>query len=295
MKRTKCLSIICIGVICVLVFASCTTNTIDSGNISAQKLQVKGKITLSGNADPEGVFVWLDGIGINTRTDENGNFNLSLPPPASQSSTGGLEGVFKLYYYVANYGLETSEVLIQEGEFVYSKGDLNKEGELTTPKNLTQFLEIKTEVAPNSVPVNFGERIGATVTVTALNQDSVTVVFPNSIGGFLGAIFLRNVDTEEVHILSGPPTELKDKVLVDGVRHSRQLLFTISNNPLPIGKYEVIPYLWVAHERIPTELLSGLGTNVDSLFVHSSREQFLPAYLQIPMRRDVAIFEVSNE
>ncbi len=286
MKITEYLIIICAGAICAFLFANCTTNPVGEGNISEQKLQVKGQVTLSGDADPEGVFVWLNGIGISVRTDENGNFNLTLPPPASQSASGGLEGIFNLYYYVANYGLETSEVLIQKGEFVYSKGDLNKDGELITPKSLTQFLEIKTDVAPVSVPVNFGERIGVTVTVTALGQDSVSVDFPNSIGGFLGAIFLRNIDTGEVHIFSGPPTELKDKVLVIREGHFRQLLFTISNNPLPIGKYEVIPYLLVAHENIPVELLSSLGNNIESLS---------PNYLAIPFRRDVAIFEVSNE
>ncbi|NIR52621.1 carboxypeptidase-like regulatory domain-containing protein [candidate division KSB1 bacterium] len=272
-----------ISIVAILLFTFCTSNPIDDGDIAQRNRKVSGKVVLGDENVLEGIFVWLEGIDISSRTDESGNFTLTLPPPGNQSAGGGLDGVFNLYYYVANYGLKKSVVVIQDGEFQYSRADLNKDGEILQPVNLEKFLNIETEVTPDEVAVNAGQRIGATVRLSSVS-DSVSVVFPNSFGGFLGAIFLRNVENrEQVFIIEGPPSQLKDQVLVTSDGHSRTLVFDLVRNPIPAGSYEVIPYLLVAHEDVPDELIESLGNKVKDL---------TPNYLDIPFRREVAILKV---
>ncbi len=270
----------------------CSSNPLGDDRISAQNLTVRGQVRLDSDADLEGVFVWLEGVNVGARTDAEGRFTLTVPPPASQSASGGLDGLFKLYYYVGNYGLKTSEVLLRKGAFLYGSGDLNRNGETRETTFLNRFLTISTRVNPTEIQKNTVVRIGVMVTLSAV-RDTVTVLFPNSLGGLLGAIYIRNVDTGEVHILRGPPTTVVDRALVTPDGHSRTFLFDLLANPLPVGRYEIIPYVLVAHESVPVELFGGLGDNVDELLKEPTRVELLPAFLNIPFRRANAILEVT--
>lgn len=279
--RFRAVLLCALGCIC---FVGCTSNPVGDDTISAGKRQVTGKATLDTGDDQSGVYVWLEGFDIGTQTDPQGNFKLTLPPPSSQTSEGGVDGAFRLFYYVANYSLTSANVVVKNGEFVFSSGDINKDGEISGTKSLTKFLDIKTILSRNSIRVNSDSRIAARVTLTAIS-DSVTVLFPNSIGEFLGAIFLRNLDTQEVFIIKGPPTEEVDKELITRTESSRSIEFSLIVNPVPVGRYEVLPYLLVRHESIPAQLMETLGNHVENL---------TPGYLQIPFKIDAAILEVTN-
>ena len=134
------------------IFFACTGNPFSDDEISPGNRQISGKVEVSGNQNPEGVYVWLEGFNIGTRTDEQGCFQLTLPMPASQGgSAEGVAGAFNLYYYVANFNLESTRVLTRNGSFVYSQGDINSKGELNNPKFLFQNLQIRTRVTPSSL------------------------------------------------------------------------------------------------------------------------------------------------
>jgi hypothetical protein len=284
MKINQWTTIVSIFFLGLLIFTHCTDNPFDEGDISGGKREVRGKVVLSEPGGLQDVFVWLEGFNIGTRTDEQGNFKLTLPPSSGQNSGGGLDGLFNLYFYLANYKLDTSQVLIRDGEFIYSRADINKNGELKEAKSLTQFLRIKTEVAPSKVFVNSTELLGIKVTLEAVLVDSVTVVFPGVVGGFLGAALLRNLETDVVFFVeSTAGATTRDAVVVGPIPASRSLLFTLINDPLPKGKYEVIPYLLVKHEEIPSQLMESLGNEVEDLS---------PNYLKIPFKRETPILEI---
>jgi hypothetical protein len=271
-------------VIAVSTF-SCTSNPFGGNEVSAKKRTIKGKIILTDNNDSlQDVYVWLEGFDIATRTNASGEFQLTLPPPSAQGSGSGADGVYKLYYYIANYELEFSELGVRNGEFLFGVGEVNSAGELSSPKSLTKVLDIQSEVTPPIVSQNRIDPIEARVTLKSL-VDSVSVGFPNSIGGFLGGVFLRNTATGRVHVVKGPPNTEIDTRVISREPSSRAMLFSLLQNPLPVGNYEVIPYLLVQHEVIPAELLVKLGPNIAGLN---------ETYLNLPFKRDSAILTVAN-
>lgn len=269
----------------LVLLSSCTSNPFGDDGISEGRRSMSGRVLLDDESGLEDVYVWLEDFDISTRTDAEGHFSLTLPPPASQSPTGGLNGVFRVYFYMANFLLESFEVLLQDGEFRYGEGALNNEGSLITPVEMNKFLEIKSRITPAVVPRGFDQPIGAEVQLHAIMRDSVSVVYPNSTGGLLGAVFLRELGTGQIHILKGAPGN-DDKVVVGENVTSRVLVFDLqgpTGGLLPVGHYEVIPYILVAHEPIPPELIQSLGNDVQAL---------TEDYLKIPFQRDLAIFQI---
>ncbi len=271
---------------CFKLASGCTLNPFGGDDVSSGKRSIKGEVVLSDQRDSRNnIYVWLEGFNIGDKTDDKGEFRITLPPSGSQGSTGGADGLFRLFFYVANYHLSNSELLVQDGEFVYAKGEINKDGELFPDKFLSKMLVIETEVIPAVINRNSNSIIQINVKLRAL-EDSVSVVFPNSIGGLLGAAFLRNIATEQVFIIDGPPTDTRDVQIITRAESSRSLLFDLIINPLPVGRYEVIPYLLVEGKAIPAELILSLGTNVTGLN---------QGYLNIPFKRNAAILEVTNQ
>ncbi|MFQ5628913.1 MAG: hypothetical protein ACE5I1_09150 [bacterium] len=268
-----------------LFLQSCISNPFGGDEITGGNRAITGEVSLFDGSNPEGVYIWLEGMNLGTDTNADGSFQLALPSDINQNSTSQTNGVLKLFFYLANYGLSEKQVVIRDGEFVYNRGDVNKNGQLTPSLALKRFLHIKSDIFPAKVPTNFSGVIEASVTLEA-PEDSVTVVFPKGIGGFLGAVLLKKLDSHQVFIYEAVPgVESVESILVGNASKTRGMGFGISQRPLPVGKYEVIPYLLVAHEAIPAGLLESLGRNVTDL---------TPTYLNIPFRRETAVLEVTN-
>ena len=232
---------------------------------------------------PHGVYVWLEGIDIGTRTEESGEFLLRLP--ADQGGMGSLDGMFSLYFYMANYGLEVSKVFIRGGEVVPSRGDINKDGRLGSTKVLRRYLRIYTTLNPSSVGSGYADPIEVSVTLKTIN-DSVTVVVPKTFNpSLLGAILLRRLEVNNVKIIRSAPNFEPDGKLILGVNASAtiKMSFNLVNTGLPVGPYEVVPYLLLAHQVVPEGLMESLGSNVEAL---SSD------YLKIPFQREGGEFTI---
>jgi len=165
----------------VLIFLSwlfhCTELPFGDNKISAGHQQISGRVELNDGASPEHVYVWLSGLDIATWTDEAGKFTVKLPPKSIQP----VSGTFRLYYYLANYLLAWSEVVIREGEFLYSQGDINNKGELYIPKVMQRFLRISTSVSPASVSENYAYTINVSTTLQATIEVWVLFSLRNSI------------------------------------------------------------------------------------------------------------------
>lgn len=245
---------------------------------------MSGTVRLADQADAKDILIWMNGFKISTFTNENGEFTLNLPPKAVQSGSGGVSGIFTIYFYMANYFLDSAQVVVQNGEFLYSRGDLNKDGRLAATKSLRRFLEISTVVSPAAVEQNFNFRIGVTATLRAL-IDSCTVIFPGSIGDLLGAVFFRNITTGEVIIFQSVPGAFtRDIAIIGRTPTDRVLAFTLSQIALPRGQYEVIPQVLVRHQALPSGLIGSIGSNVEEIGSN---------YLKIPFRRTNGRFQVT--
>ena len=268
----------------VFMFFGCTSNPFGDDKISEEKRQISGVVQLGDQASPKDVHVWMAGVNIATRTNDQGEFQLTLPPRGSQGTPGGVSGFYNLYSFMANYRLDSAQTVIQNGAFVYERGDINKDGKVASSRILRKFLRISTAVSPSSVPQRFAGRIGVTVTLEA-TIDSCTVIFPNSLGDLLGAVIFRRVGTEDISLFQTTPgIDVRDIELIGRVPKSRTTIFNLVQVPLSPGQYEAIPFLLIRHERLPKDLLPSLGANVEALG---------PDYVKLPLRREGGLFEVT--
>jgi len=267
----------------LVILFNCTELPFGENKISSGHRQISGMVELHDGGSPEGVYVWLSGFDIGAYTDESGNFKLTLPPKSGQGSAGGSSGTFDLYFYLANYLISSSPVVVRDGEFVYSSGDINSKGKLYLPKVMRRFLRINTSVNPSSVALNYTNPIEVKVTLEA-TIDSATVIIPGSVDGMLGAVLVKKIDSHEVFIYEAVPgSSTRAKIMVPLLSTSLSMTFNLVMKPLQPGKYEVIPYLLMAHETIPAGLIESIGQDVKKLNSN---------YLKIPFRREGGGFEV---
>jgi hypothetical protein len=263
-------------------FTGCTSNPFGEDDIGSGKRAVSGKVLLNDGSTAEGIYIWLETFNIGTRAGNTGQFTLSLPPPSAQGGGGGVDGAFSLYFYVANYQLERAQVATRGGEFIFDKGDINAKGELKATKSLKKTLQIQTQVAPSVVPSNYQQRIGVQLTLQA-TVDSVTVRIP-SVGGLLNSIFFRNILTGEVFEHQAVYNAPYENLLIGTAPQSRFLAFTLGQIPsMTVGTYEVLPYLLLAHDAVPPELMTSIAPDANS---------FGPGYLKLPFRRDAGKLQI---
>jgi len=257
--------------------AGCTKNPFgEDKKISSGTRQIRGNVVLDDRSDPEGTYIWLESFDIGARADQNGFFQLNLPPPSSQGTPGGVSGVFRLYFYLANYTLASSQVVTQNGAFLYSKGALDENGNLTGPKELEKFLDINIQVAPDSVPANFPGTIEVQINLQA-RLDTVTVTFPSSTGRTFGAVILKQIGGTAVFVFPSLIGELGRETLVIGLfQRARRMSFSFAPQTLPPGQYEVVPHMFITHQTIPRELSNNFGQNLQEPGLQ---------YLNLPMRR----------
>jgi hypothetical protein len=272
----------------LLLFSGCTKSPFSEDKTGLGTRQTRGAVTLDDGSSPEGVYVWLPGFDVGTFTDANGKFQLTLPSPSGQSS---LSGIFTMYFYLANYDLDSAKVFTRDGVFVYEKGDVNKNGELNAPKRLQRLLRISTTVQRYNSP-----RSGADSTVVRVGMQAdanpVTVIFPNTCSDRecpdhrIGAVLLRNFSTNDIYVVQmSPGATSRHVVTVGRVPVARTMYFSLDRVFIPAAVYEVIPYLWIERGELPPGLLASLGPNVLALG---------PDYLKIPFRREGGRLEVTR-
>ena len=273
------------------ILGGCTGNPFGQDEISIGRRQISGRVVLSDGSSPKGVYVWLQGYDLTTQTDENGDFQVLLPLQPKQEGVSGQIEQDTLYFYLANYLLETAAVMIVKGEFLYSRAAVDKDGNAGTME-MRRFLRIITDVEPSVVQSNFSELIAVRTTLQA-ETNCATVGIPKIPGvdrqsdeGPLGAILLRKLSTDEIQIVEAYPDEEGSAVVrVCSNPFFTTLRFDATTVQLSAGEYEVIPYLWVNPEGVPARLLEIASLPFNGLDAN---------YLNKPMRREGGRFEVRN-
>jgi len=257
-------------------FWGCTESPFSNDKISGGSRQLRGAVKLSNGQSPEGAYVWLEEFNLGVRSDSAGRFQLTLPPAVQG---GDINGVFKLYSFMANCRLDFSEVVVRNGEFVYDKADINKNGELARTPILRQYLRITTQVSSPALDLRLSNRLTIAVILQAVGGDTVSVVFPGMFSDRLAKAFLKKVGSDEVTLLYSNEFDLvtSDRQIIDSGLFGRVIVFDLRGLTIPSGDYEVIPFVLVKHEMIPSKLLEGFGPNV---------EKFSKEYLQLPFQRE---------
>ncbi len=123
-------------------FSGCTENILDNQSISSSGNKITGTVKLNQRENAEGVYVWLEGLNIGQKTDENGEFKIEIPPFILQGYQTGLTGVFNLYYYSANFNLESTKLFFRNGSLASHQDVISENGELLKPQRVLQNLRI---------------------------------------------------------------------------------------------------------------------------------------------------------
>ncbi|MFQ5629431.1 MAG: hypothetical protein ACE5I1_11770 [bacterium] len=271
--------------VCAFALISCTKSPFNE-EVAPPPTTIQGRVDLHRtDGDNSNAYIWLEGINVATHTDSLGHFKLEIPRERSANVTGS----YKLFCYVANYTLSTAEIIVQDGLFKYGQGDLDRLGQVNRVVDLFQSLDISTVVQPRWAAINDSGVFRVQVTLKAIT-DSVTVIFPKSVGGLLGGLFFRNIETGQIHIdIPDEGADTRESIVV-GPEQSfkRQGVFQLNGTnfrdlTLPVGTYEIIPYFFIYHESLPQELLDSLGEKV---------EEADPEFLKIPFKREGGRFRI---
>lgn len=274
----------------VLLLGGCTESPFE-GDISPEPIKITGYVNLLRDLEGDStVYVWLEGFNLSTYTDNTGAFEIVIPREVSESSGNNLNGLYKLYFYVANYTVRTADVIVQNGKIVYGQGDVNKHGNLSHNIEMFKILDILTVVSPSRVDINYDGPIDVVLRLQAI-VDSVTVIFPKSVGGLLGWLIFRNLETGEIYAdIADIGADTQEYVGIGQESQSRRGVFQLNGTNfrelfLPIGEYKIIPFFYIHDEELPAELFASFGD-----VINKPNE----AYLKIPFRRDGGHFRISE-
>lgn len=264
----------------VLLLSSCKKNPASDNDATAGS-QMSGRILLSDGETPSDVYAWLDGTSFAVYTDQNGGFQINLPPVAPNVLVGA--GVHTLYFYLANYQLSSVEVAIRDGKFLYSRGGLNSRGELNNSLSLLKRLHIETTVEPAEIADDYQGPVNVQLSLHAAG-DSVTVLFPQNESL---ALFFKQKETGAVFSYARTVNPVaRDSVKIGQEAYRRRLTLDFTPGYLPQGSYEVVPYFLIVPEKVlPPGLLPNLGEAV---------ETFTSNFLKIPAKRAGGQFIVKN-
>lgn len=275
-----------------LVSFMCTSNPLFEDRNSSSKQTVKGKIRLSDGASPDSVFVWLEGLNLSTHTDDEGNFTLQLPTPQTQPG-GGLTGDFRIFYYIGNYEIITSSVVIRNGSFEYGAGDIDTDGNINGTTILQKLADIHTVIQPFEIPEYDSSRVGITIFVTVTvvpTMNSVEVKMPIGPGGLLTAMIFKEINGSISDAVFYGNAQLSEPIHVTVTRNWQTGIKARNINSTPYytlepGEYEVIPYIRIIQENLPEGLLECIGENADT---------FDQDYLKIPVRLNLGRLTVTE-
>jgi len=276
--RNRNLVLICSFILSSLI--SCTENPFfDAPEIGST--QIRGQVLLNIDSDNSGVYVWLEQIGVSAFTNTDGEFLITIPPPASQGGGGGIAGDLYMYFYLANYKLDSVKVVFLNGVPLASEGDLDGEGNVAGIIQLSNLLNVKLSLDPETISMSDLDSLKIKITLTTPQNAPVRVVV-TKIGAQatvpLAAFFIRKVDSEESIIRVNDIGTYFEFVEFISRRESLIYDFSIgfSAGELPVGTYEVIPYLKVRDVNPPSGLLKGFGEHIF---------EYHPDYLNLPFKR----------
>jgi hypothetical protein len=287
-RNSLALSLVTLSTCSVLVM-SCTNNPFSSSKINPpDKQTIQGTVKLSDNTGPDSIFIWLEGVKLSTFTDESGKFKLQLPPPETQPGSG-INGIYRLFYYVANYEIQTSVFEIIGGNFVFGQGELDDEGNIRETIILNKLIDIKTVIQPSVIREIDSMRLTISVFIDPY-VNSVEITVPKNTDGWLQAMIFRKIDAPlSQAVLYGSDQCSMTEVLLQPARWEMGVkawwLSPRLYRTLEPGEYEVIPYLRIIQDELPDALIKGIGEDADKFHYH---------YLKIPIKQEVGHLTVTE-
>ena len=256
--------------IILLTLISCTENPFGGEKKMANRTisgHVKlDKVDFYPRGYHNGVLVWSEGLGLQTTTDIDGSFELTLPASSESSSGAITDGDYTLQFFIGNYKLSSVTITFAAGQVVNDEKVINLEGELRRDITLTRLAGVHTSVYPPIITSGFDSDVITKVHITPDKTDIyfhlrklVTMDFSIYTG-----LLIREADSKKLAYTVDIDTASSMKEYIDRPSQTLDFVFNYTDVNLPSGIYEVIPYLVLDRDDIPETILKTLGSGYDS-------------------------------
>lgn len=272
------------GLALVFILSSgCTHNPFGGDDEIPAKRTVSGQVNLERSENSGGLYIWLEGIDTGTFTDADGNFQLTLPPPASQPG-GGFTGSADLYFYIANFRMDTTKLILRNGEFLYSQGEIDEKGNFRQPITIDKLMSINTTLSPASIDTAFNGTIQATITIDVWDSQIELQTIRSNLQYFaIAAVEKQNADPPFVRsFITGA---IKTDTTLGRGRHTFISDYFYQANFLPPGEYILMPYMWINQDNIPPGLIESLN---------APYARYNENYVNLPFQRSGGNLEVKE-
>lgn len=268
-----------------LMLNSCTENPFFKDNLINNTQVIKGNVRLSDSSDLENIYVWLEKFNVSTTTNEQGEFELQLPAPHTlPGGNTSWNDTLRLYYYVANYEIESSLVLIKNGEIVYGAKDVDGNGYINRTIYLSELISISTTVESAEISY-FQHKIKISLDIHDNPVDIKTYCYydPETHKDSNSCIIFKKINS--------PLTDTKfifkfgyGRLMYLLIDEPKDMIFECYY-PLEDGIYEVIPYIEVFQDGLPAALLNSISEYANT---------FTTEYLKVPYKRNVALLTIDH-
>ena len=256
--------------IILLTLISCTENPFGGEKKMANRTisgHVKlDKVDFYPRGYHNGVLVWSEGLGLQTTTDIDGSFDLTLPASSESSSGAITDGDYTLQFFIGNYKLSSVTITFAAGQVVNDEKVINLEGELRRDITLTRLAGVHTSVYPPIITSGFDSDV---ITKVHITPDKTDIYFhlrklvTRDFSIYTG-LLIREADSKKLAYTVDIDTASSMKEYIDRPSQTLDFVFNYTDVNLPSGIYEVIPYLVLDRDDIPETILKTLGSGYDS-------------------------------
>ena len=254
---------------------SCTENPFWS-DPPTTVMKLTGIVNTDNNITNAPAYVWLEGLDIDTVTNDNNEFIIELN--STQTPNGNINGPLRTYFYLHNYRIDHATIYFTDGHFSDSQTDFSTDGELLEPVLLEKLVSAETSLPP-IFNTSFEETLKVKLDLDVHNSATWLIGYKRVLSQNMylpsGVIFRSILYPQVIHINrlyhdSIVPLEYDPGSAITWTYEiDSDSLHTLS------GDYEVFPFFLVNQDHVPDELLYSLG--IDDIFTINSE------YLQLPM------------
>ena len=254
---------------------SCTENPFWS-DPPTTVMKLTGIVNTDNNITNAPAYVWLEGLDIDTVTNDNNEFIIELN--STQTPNGNINGPLRTYFYLHNYRIDHATIYFTDGHFSDSQTDFSTDGELLEPVLLEKLVSAETSLPP-IFNTSFEETLTVKLDLDVHNSATWLIGYKRVLSQNMylpsGVIFRSILSPQVIHINrlyhdSIVPLEYDPGSAITWTYEiDSDSLDTLS------GDYEVFPFFLVNQDHVPDDLLYSLG--IDDIFTINSE------YLQLPM------------
>ncbi|KAA3660881.1 MAG: hypothetical protein DWQ10_05705 [Calditrichaeota bacterium] len=249
---------------------------------------ISGKVMLDTNVVAKNALIWLEGMDISARSDENGDFQLEVLPGSAQGGVSGYTGTLNLHTYYGNFKLKRTSLALQDGKFIYDSGPVNSKGKIAEPIILQKLVDIQMRLQPSLLVLGSTPQVRIDVTLTAMD-DTVSVYFPGTFEGVISPVTIVDQEsgehwTVQTTIIGGVASNFT-RTLSSGQSMNRTMMLGSGYFPDKNATYAISPYILLKNQTIP----AGLYNDPDG-----GRFTSLDSYWKLPFEREGDVLTVQE-